>query len=97
MLTMVLGYFLIGVFIFWLAAAVFGADHDVPVKWQLAAIALWPLAFALVGLRMAMHRPINEAATEEALHRHESRTNLRRTTPARRGCFDRPTARRARS
>ncbi len=72
MLTWVLGYLLIGVFIFWLAAAVFGVDPDVPLTWQIAAIALWPLVVITTGYRMATRQPIDVAAMESALHRHDA-------------------------
>jgi hypothetical protein len=82
MLTWVLGYLLIGVFIFWLCAAVFGSNYDVPVSWQVVAIALWPLTFVAAGYRTIRHHPIDEIAMEQALHRRESRSALRRIAPA---------------
>lgn len=84
MLTLLLAYFLIGVFIFWLGAAVFGVDHDVPLSWQLGAIALWPLAVTLAGYRALRQSRIDQAAMEGALRRHELRARPPRAKRAHR-------------
>lgn len=69
MLTWVLGYLLIGFFIYWLSSAVFGVDQDVPLIWQLAAISLWPLVVIATGYCTVTRHPIDEVAMEAALHR----------------------------
>ena len=97
MLTWVLGYLLIGVSIFWLAAAIFGVDYDVPVIWQIVAIVLWPLAFAAATYGTLTRQPIDEAAMEQALHRRESRSKLQRRASARRRGVERSTPRSAHS
>jgi hypothetical protein len=71
MLTWVLGYLLIGFFIYWLAAAVFGADPDVPPMWQLLGVIVWPLVVLMSVYRTQTGQPIDQFAFEAALHRHD--------------------------
>lgn len=78
MSTLLLSYLLIGFFIYWLGAAVFGVDPDTTNwSWQLVAIAIWPLVFMLATYRMATAQPLDEAAMQAALHRHEVQPNRR--------------------
>lgn len=72
MLTWILGYLVVGFFIYWLCTALFGIDNDVPLFLQILGIGLWPIVVALASVRTLAARPVDEIAMETALHRHDA-------------------------
>jgi hypothetical protein len=96
MLTWILGYLLVGFIIYWLCTAMFGIDPDLPLTWQFAAIALWPLVVILAGYRTLAAQPISEIAMEAALHRHDAPPIHPNGHSARRRTVEHPTGQRNR-
>ncbi len=72
MLTWILGYLLVGFFIYWLCTAIFGIDYDMPLFLQVVAIGLWPIVVVMAGLRTLAAQPVDRIAMEAALHKYDA-------------------------